>query len=303
MNGTTYNQLMMFHTIVGEGSISGAARKLEIAPPSVSQALKSLEESLGLPLFTRTTRRIELTQAGQQLFERTKDSMDELSLALESVSDLSKVPSGKLRITMPRFAYQIYIAPIYSEFCQRYPEIELEISVSDATVDILTEGFDVGIRFGDKVEDGMIARPLTANQPEALFASPRYLAQHGVPTIVDELRQHKFIQYRFITSHQLAPLRLNVEGETVTIATSTALIVNDTDLLIDAALNGIGLCRIIEPIVAKHLETGALVPILESYWYDYVGLYVYFHKDAQKAKRVRVLIDFLLEKIAAEQLK
>lgn len=296
MNGTTYNQLMMFHTIAQEGSITAAARKLEIAPPSVSQALKMLEEQLGLPLFTRTTRRIELTEAGQLLYERTLASMSELNLAVESVSDLSRVPSGKVRITVPRFVYQSLLKPIYIEFCQRYPSIQLEISVSDKAIDIIRDGFDMGIRFGDRVEEGMIARQLTLPVKEALFASPGYVAQYGLPETPDDLKQHKLIQYRFISSNQVAPLNLNNQGETLTVNMPTALIVNDTDVMIDAAHNGLGIGRIVTPMVEEGFKKGEIVPVLEEYWQPYSGLYVYFHKNTQKAKRVRVLIDFLLEK-------
>lgn len=296
MNGTTYNQLMMFHTIAQEGSITAAARKLEIAPPSVSQALKMLEEQLGLPLFTRTTRRIELTEAGQLLYERTLASMSELNLAVESVSDLSRVPSGKVRITVPRFVYQSLLKSIYIEFCQRYPSIQLEISVSDKAIDIIRDGFDMGIRFGDRVEEGMIARQLTLPVKEALFASPGYVEQYGLPKTPDDLKQHKLIQYRFISSNQVAPLNLNNQGETITVNMPTALIVNDTDVMIDAAHNGLGIGRIVTPMVEEGFKKGEIVPVLEEYWQPYSGLYVYFHKNTQKAKRVRVLIDFLLEK-------
>ena len=296
MNGTTYNQLMMFHTIAQEGSITAAARKLEIAPPSVSQALKMLEEQLGLPLFTRTTRRIELTEAGQLLYERTLASMSELNLAVESVSDLSRVPSGKVRITVPRFVYQSLLKPIYIEFCQRYPSIQLEISVSDKAIDIIRDGFDMGIRFGDRVEEGMIARQLTLPVKEALFASPGYVEQYGLPETPDALKQHKLIQYRFISSNQVAPLNLNNQGETLTVNMPTALIVNDTDVMIDAAHNGLGIGRIVTPMVEEGFKKGEIVPVLEEYWQPYSGLYVYFHKNTQKAKRGRVLIDFLLEK-------
>lgn len=296
MNGTTYNQLMMFHTIAQEGSITAAARKLEIAPPSVSQALKMLEEQLGLPLFTRTTRRIELTEAGQLLYERTLASMSELNLAVESVSDLSRIPSGKVRITVPRFVYQSLLKPIYIEFCQRYPSIQLEISVSDKAIDIIRDGFDMGIRFGDRVEEGMIARQLTLPVKEALFASPDYVEQYGLPETPDDLKQHKLIQYRFISSNQVAPLNLNNQGETITVNMPTALIVNDTDVMIDAAHNGLGIGRIVTPMVEEGFKKGEIVPVLEEYWQPYSGLYVYFHKNTQKAKRVRVLIDFLLDK-------
>ncbi len=298
MNGATFNQLQMFHTIVTEGSITKAAQKLEIAAPSVSNALKALEAEVGLPLFTRTTRRIELTEAGRLLHQQTQQPMQELPLAFESVSDLSKVPSGKVRLTTPRFVYKHLLQPIYAEFCQRYPAIELEISVSDAAIDILKEGYDLGIRFGDRVEQGMVARQLTTPMKEAFFASPEYVKQHGLPATPNELQQHKLIQYRFITSNQLVPVLLNDKGQTVTVEMPNALIVNDTSLMVDAALKGLGIGRIVEPLVTELIDGSQLVPVLPEYWYPYSALYVYFHKDAQKAKRVRVLIDFLLEKLA-----
>ncbi|KLV03173.1 LysR family transcriptional regulator [Photobacterium aquae] len=296
MNGTTFNQLTMFHTIVNEGSITKAAQKLEIASPSVSNALKALENELGLPLFTRTTRRIELTEAGRLLYESTKGAVAELNVAVESISDLSKSPSGKVRLTVPRFVYQTLIKPVYPEFCQRYPSIELEISISDAAIDILKEGFDVGIRFGHRIEEGMVARPLTPPMKEALFASPGYVAHWGNPLQPADLKQHRLIQYRFIASNQLAPLVLNNHGESLTVDMANALVVNDTDVMVDAALNGLGVGRIVEPIVAGHFAKGDLVPVLEAFWHTYPGVFIYFHRNAQKAKRVRVLIDFLLER-------
>ena len=296
MNGTTFNQLTVFHTIVREGSITKAAQKLEIASPSVSNALKALEEQLGLPLFTRTTRRIELTEAGKLLHEQTQSSMTDLNFAFERVSDLSKVPSGKVRLTLPRFVYQYLLKPFYLEFCQRYPSIELEISISDAAIDILKEGFDLGIRFGDRVEEGMIARRLTEPMKEALFASPRYIERYGTPQSPSELSSHKLVQYRFIASNQLAPLLLIDNGQSLTVDMPKALIVNDTDIMLDGALSGLGIGRMVEPMVQDYFASGQLLPVLQSHWYPYSPLYVYFHKNAQKAKRVRVLIDFLLEK-------
>lgn len=297
MNGTTFNQLLMFHAIAKEGSISKAAQKLELAAPSVSNALKSLEEQLGLPLFTRTTRRIELTEAGKLLFDRTYGCTNELSLAFESISDLSKVPSGKVRLTVPKFVYQYLLKPLYVEFCQRYPSVELEISICDAAIDILKEGFDLGFRFGDRVEEGMVARQLTEPMKEALFASPEYVDTYGLPKTPDELKQHKLVQYRFISSNQVAPLLLHKSGQKITVDMPNALIVNDTDVMLDAAMQGIGIGRTVEPMIKHLLESNQLIPVLKDYWYPYSPLYVYFHRNTQKAKRVRVLIDFLLEKL------
>ncbi|WP_047041993.1 LysR family transcriptional regulator [Vibrio mexicanus] len=298
MNGAIFNQLRIFQAIVAEGNITNAAKRLQMAPPSVSNALKSLEEDVGLPLFTRTTRSIEVTEAGKRLYDDISTSMSELAFAYESISDLGKVPSGKVRLTIPRFVYVHYFQPVYAEFCQRYPNIELEVSISDANVDILNQGFDMGIRFGDRVEEGMVARRLTGAMHEALFATPDYLEAFGTPKTPDDLKSHKLIQYRFIASNQVAPLFLRGVASDITVEMPTALVVNDTDVMIDASLKGLGIGRIVEPVVADLIASGELIPVLQDYWYPYSELYVYFHKNAQKARRVRVMVDFLLEKFS-----
>lgn len=296
MKGSTFNQLTIFQTIVQEGSIRGAARKLEMAPPSASHALKQLEVQVGLPLLNRSTRRMELTEAGKMLYEQITGAISTLDYAMESVQDLNERPSGRVSITIPRFAFQFFLRPIYAEFCERYPDIQLEISVSDKAVDILSEGHDMGIRFGDRVDPGMVARQITAPMREALFASDAYIKRHGLPKTPDELQQHKLIQYRFIASNQLAPLTLQSEGQALSVQMPLALIVNDTDVMVDAAEKGLGIGRLVTPLVDEHLKTGELKPVLEENWYPYPSLYVYFMQNSQKARRVRVLIDFLVEK-------
>lgn len=294
-SGPSYNQIVIFQAIAKEGSIRGAARKLEMAAPSVSQSLKLLERKLGLPLFSRSTRQMSLTEAGKFLLENTREAIATLDYALEGVNDLSSAPSGKVSMTIPRFVYQNMIKPIFPEFCRLYPDIELEISVSEASVNIIQEGIDVGIRFGDRIEEGLVARKLTEPMQEALFASPSYIGEFGTPQTPKDLENHKLIQYRFGTSHRLAPTLLKQDGDTVTVEMPTAMIINDTDVIIDAALEGVGVGRFLAPLVEKHFKQGTLVPILQSYWYEYPGLYLYFSQNSQKARRVRVLIDFLIE--------
>lgn len=296
MDGSNFNQLKVFQAIVQEGSITGAARVLQMANPSVSQALKVLEKQLGLPLFTRTTRKIELTEAGHLLYQRTQSSMQALNIAFETVSELSKKPRGKVRITAPKFVFTSFLQPIYAEFCQRFPEIELEISVFDGTVDILKKGFDLGIRFGDRISEGMVAKQLIPSKKDVLFASPDYIKQYGKPTSLNDLAHHKLIYYRFITSNQLLPLTLQEEDGLVTVDVTPALIANDTDVIKDAAKQGLGIGRLLSTMVEDEIASGELIPILEEYWVDVAGLYLYFHQNAQKAKRVRTLIDFLIEK-------
>ena len=299
MKGATLNQLATFHTIATEGSITAAARKLEIAPASVSQSLKTLEQHLGLPLFSRTTRRIELTEAGRLLFQKSANAMTDIENALENVGDLTDIPSGTIKLTTPRIAYQLILEPIYAEFCQRFPEIQLEISVSDKSINIIEEGFDLGIRFGDRIEEGMIARALTKPMKDALFVSPDYAKSHGIPKTIEELKHHSLVHYRFIASNQLAPLTLVNNGEELTVDMPVALVSNDTDIMIDGAIKGVGIGRLIEPMVAAHFANQSLLPILKKHWYEIPGFYLYYHQHSQLAKRIRVFIDFLLDRVVA----
>ena len=171
----------------------------------MSQALKTLEKNIGQTLFFRSTRSMELTEPGQQLFDQTFNLSRQLSLALDNVQALGKTPSGKVSITVPHFVMERYLKPLYGQFCRLYPDIQLDIKVSDATLDIVKEGIDFGIRFGDRVEQGMVAKKLTGSLREALFASPAYAEQFGLPQTIEALKHHKQIQYRFISSNRFPP--------------------------------------------------------------------------------------------------
>jgi len=181
MDNVVYSQICIFQSIAREGSISAAARKLGITPPSVSKALKLLEHHTGHPLFIRTTRRIKLTDAGQQLLQQTSGAVESLEQALENIKDLNQEPSGLVRITISRFAYLLILKPFMAEFCQYYPQIQLEISVYDGTVNLMDDKFDLGIRFGDILDGGVVARQLMRSFREGLYASKAYLETYGTP--------------------------------------------------------------------------------------------------------------------------
>lgn len=293
MGNALYGQLQVFHAIAGEGSISGAARRLGLGVPAISKSLKALEGSLGLPLFNRTTRRLEITEAGQMLLTRSADALQSLRYAVESVQDLGQTPSGAVRITIARHAYMCLLKPRLARFCETYPQIRLEISVNDGTVDILEQGFDMGIRFGDRVEDGMIARRLTEPLREGIYVSEDYIRRHGLPTGPEDLPNHQLIGYRFITANRMLPLILNNGGEELTVDMPISLICNDIAVMADAIRQGLGIGRMFEP-VHRHLPNrDELIPILESFWRQYPALYLYFPQNSQRAKRIRAVIDFL----------
>ncbi|HBO38308.1 MAG TPA: LysR family transcriptional regulator [Pasteurellaceae bacterium] len=297
MNSSIYGYLTVFHAIVSEGSIAGAARKLEVASPSVSNSLKLLEQHIGLPLFNRTTRKIELTEAGQRLYQNTQSAIQSLALAVENVQDMGETPSGLVRITVSRLGFLTVLQPHYAEFCRRYPDIQVEISLYDGTVDILKEGFDLGIRFGDKIEENMIARQLLPAFKEGLFASKRYEKQFGLPQKPEDLKVHKLVGYRFITANRILPLILSDNGEDITVEMPSQVTANDIDVMTDAIRQGLGIGRIFEPILQLQHDINEFVPVLKKYWKIYPPVYLYYLQHSQKAKRIRVLIDFLLEKM------
>lgn len=298
MNNVIYNQIRIFQSIAREGSISAAARKLEITPPSVSKALKLLEQHIGHPLFVRTTRRIELTDAGQQLLTQTSAMVDSLEQALENIRDQSHAPSGLVRITLSRFAYLLILKPAMAEFCARYPGIQLEISVYDGTVNIVDERFDLGIRFGDILEGGVVARQLMKPFREGLYASSAYLNAFGVPVTPADLQQHKLIGYRFITNNRILPLILELKGEQLTVDMPGQLISNDIDVMADGIRNGLGIGRLFEPVYQLQPDKDVFIPVMENYWKTYPPVYLYYPKSAGKTKRVKTIIDFLIEKTA-----
>lgn len=295
MDNALFGQLTVFHAIASEGSISGAARRLGLGVPAISKSLKALEGSMGVPLFNRTTRRLEITEAGQMLLNRSGDALQSLRYAVESVQDLGQTPSGAVRITIARHAWLCLLKPRLARFCETYPQIRLEISVYDGTVDILEQSYDMGIRFGDRVEDGMVARRLTEPFREGLYVSEGYLRQYGTPKDPEDLQSHKLIGYRFITAGRMLPLILNRDGEELTVDMPVSIVTNDIDVIANGVRQDLGIGRLFEP-VRRHLpDRDAFIPVLEPYWRNYPALYLYFPQNSQRAKRIRAVIDFLAD--------
>ncbi|MCS3429565.1 LysR family transcriptional regulator [Klebsiella sp. BIGb0407] len=292
MDNPTYGQLTILHVIAREGSISAAARKLGVSAPSVSKSLKLLETKTGVPLFTRTTRRISLTDAGRNLLLKTKEAIATLDLAMEDIQSLGEIPSGPVRITLSRFAYQLIVKPGLAEFHQTYPDIQLELSINDGAVGLVDEGFDLGIRFGDTVSEGMVARKIYPAFRMGLYASEEYIKKYGFPETPGCLSAHRLITYRFTTSNRISSLTLLEDGLSIHPEIASAMICNDTDAVCDAVKAGIGIGRIFEPLHARMADREDFIPILDTYWPMYPAVYFYYTQNTQRAKRVQAVINF-----------
>lgn len=292
MDNSTYGQLTIFHVIAREGSISAAARKLSVTTPSISKSLRLLEAKTGVPLFTRTTRRISLTEAGKNLLLKTEDAIATLNLAMEDIQSLGEVPSGPVRITLSRFAYQLIVKPRLAEFNLVYPDIQLELSINDGAVSLVEEGFDLGVRFGDTVSEGMVVKKIHPSFKMGLYASEAYIRRYGLPEQPGDLSAHRLITYRFTTSNRLSPLVLIEEGLSITPAITPVMICNDIDAVCDAVRAGIGIGRIFEPLHAGMVNSRDLKPILHEYWPMYPAVYIYYTQNSQRVKRVQAVIGF-----------
>jgi DNA-binding transcriptional LysR family regulator len=285
--------LEIFLAIAAGGSLRAAATALGVRPPAISQQLKAFENQIGVGLFTRTTRSIELTDAGRALLKRAGPAIAELSEALEEARGVGSATKGNLRITLPYRAYQLRIAPRLAAFQKKYPEIELELSFNEAFVDIVAARFHAGIRLGDCIDEDMIAVRLTPPLKGAYFASPAYFERHGRPRHPRDLLQHNCIRYRFIGSGRIAEWQfLGPEGMQ-TVAVKGNLVFNSFPSVVEAALDGLGIGWSLRAGVQDELSSGRLESVLDRYVPVRPGFFLYYPKENARIEVLRLFVEFM----------
>ncbi|MDX8350996.1 LysR family transcriptional regulator [Cognatiyoonia sp. IB215182] len=295
MKRTDLDGVLPLLAVVEHCSFRAAASALGVTPSAVSQAVKQLEERIGVPLLTRTTRSVGLTQAGRVFVDRVRPAMAEVSDTLASIREFGERPSGLLRINAPRIAYPVIFEPILPAFLDAYPDVEVEVFLDDGLADIVRDGFDAGIRLGQMVAPDMIARALTPPSRMVICASPQYLATYGTPKTPDDLAQHRCINFRRPTQKTIYHWRFVERGEDRHVPVSGAVTVNDPNAKMHAALAGLGLAYEVGPIVQPHLDRGELVQVLEDHLPDIPGFHIYYPGRAQIMLKLRVFIDFVVE--------
>lgn len=196
MRKSEFEGLLPFLAVVETGSFRAAAKALGLTPSAVSQSVSNLEARLGVPLLSRTTRSIGLTQAGEVMLQRCRPAMSEIADAFEGVREFGERPSGLLRLNAPRIAKTVVLDRVLAGFLDTYPEIEVEVFYDDGIADIVSDGFDAGLRLGQLVEPDMISRALTPASQMAVVASPDYLKRAGAPKTPDDLKDHQCINFR-----------------------------------------------------------------------------------------------------------
>lgn len=293
MRGAGLNGLSVLVEVVRHGSLTRAAAALGVRPPAISYQLKMLEADIGTPLLTRTTRSLSLTDAGRALLARAAPALAELEDALHDARDTGGAVKGTIRLTLPYIAHAMTIAGRLREFQRLYPEIEVDLSFNEAFTDIVAEGFHAGIRLGENIRPDMVAVRLCQPFREAVFAAPSYLAERGRPSVPHDLLRHDCIRYRYISSGRFADWRFRAADEVMTVDVRGRLIVNSTNALVRAAVDGNGLGWLFRPTIAPELATGALESVLDDYAIEHPGYYLYFPRSSGRIRAFRAFVDFM----------
>jgi len=273
-------------------SFTAAAAELRVTPSAISQTIRALEERVGVRLLQRTTRSVGLTEAGARFLSRLKPAMEGVRDAFASLSELRDRPAGVLRMTLPRLGYQSVVGPRLPEFMERYPDIHLDISIDDAFVDVVKQGFDVGMRIGEMLEREMISVRVSEDLRLAVVASPAYFAQHGKPKHPRDLQNHDCINYRRRALGVLSRWDFTENGKDFQVAVHGRVILDDGDLMVDAATRGLGIACVMESTVRDALASKRLVRVLDTFCTPFPGLFLYYPSRAQIAPKVQALVDF-----------
>lgn len=261
-----------------------------MTPSAISQAVRTLEARVGAALFIRTTRSVGLTEAGERFLSRARPAFEELVAAGEVARDLGQRPAGLLRLTVPRAVVPILLEPLIASFCQAFPEVEVEIAANAELVDIAAEGFDAGIRLGQFIAADMVAVRLTPPFPFVVVGSPEYLSRMGRPERIDDLRQHACIRIRR-SNGSIAPWSFVNGNKPIEAIVSGPLIAHDFPTMLGAAVEGMGLAQVPEPIAAGPVKAGKLVHVLEQFAPMAPGVFLYYPSRHQVMPKLRAFID------------
>jgi DNA-binding transcriptional LysR family regulator len=292
MRSTDISDLMAFAAVAERRSFRRAAVDLGITASAISHRIRALEERLGIRVLNRTTRSVALTPAGERLLARLQPAFAGLEAAVEEVNDFRDSPAGTLRLNAPHVAIEVVLAPLLQPFLAAYPQISLEIAANDSLVDIVADGFDAGIRFGERLQRDMIAVNIGPHQRDAAIASPLYFERHPKPNTPYDLRDHACIRYRFPSGIPYA-WEFEKNGEAVEIEVDGPLTLDSQRASIRAALDGIGIAYTFESLVMPLIEQGRLVRVLEDWCPVYPGLFLYYTSRKQMPAALRAFIDFV----------
>jgi DNA-binding transcriptional LysR family regulator len=293
MNRSDRADLTAFVAVADHLSFRRAASRLGVTPSALSHSMRQLEERLGMRLLNRTTRSVSVTDAGLRLLERLRPAISEIAGALEDLNQERQRPVGRLRIYAIQLAAAAVIAPIWGRFLSTYPEVHLELAVGGAPIDIVAKGFDAGIGPRDRVPADMIAVRVMGPMKIAVVGAPTYFARQRPPRTPDDLARHSCVQYRREVDGDVFAWPFERNRKSRRISVNGRVMVNNTDLAVRAAVDGLGIAYTLESLAEPFLRSGQLVRVLEDWSPSFEGLFLYYPGHRQVPATLRALIDMI----------
>jgi DNA-binding transcriptional LysR family regulator len=294
------SDLKAFVAVTQARGFRHAATTRGVSASSLSEAIRRLEQQLGVRLLNRTTRSVTPTEAGQRLFERLAPAFGEIATALDAVNLFRESPTGTLRLNVPSIAAREILPALLSRFLAAHPGITVDVGTNDTFIDILAAGYDAGIRYDERLERDMIAVPIGPRvQHFVAAAAPSYLAARGTPRHPRELVDHACIGHRF-DSGVLATWEFRRGDEVVRIEPNGPMIASVIELQRAAAIDGLGIVYTFDEFLRPTLDSSKLVPILEGWWQSFSGPFLYYPSRSHMPRPLRALVDFILERDGLE---
>ena len=288
--------LEAFVAVARAGGFRDAARATGLSASGLSEAVRRLEDRLGVRLLHRTTRSVGPTEAGERLLGRLGPALGEVEAALDAIDGLRDRPAGVLRLNVPMSASRLVLPAIVPPFLAAFPEIRLDVITEESFVDVLAAGCDAGIRYGERLEQDVIAVPIGPRvQRFAAAASPAYLDRRGRPGHPRDLLAHACLRARF-ASGAAADWEFERGGETIKLDPSGPLVVRaggGSDLAVAAALAGTGIVSLFEDWLQPHFEAGTLEPVLKDWWPSFPGPFLYYSGRRLVPPPLRAFVDFV----------
>jgi len=289
--------MRVFTAVVEAGSFTGAADKLDLSRGMATRYVAQLEEHLGVRLLHRTTRKLSLTEAGNEYYERAIQVLTMIAEAESSVAQEASVPRGILRVSSSNAFGARHLGLAITKYLQQYPGVQVEVTLNDRVVDLVEEGFDVAIRVATKIDPGLVARKL-ARSRLVVCASPAYLKKHGVPKVPEDLVNHQCLTYAYVNSPN--EWRFRRDGVERKVLVSGGLRGNSGDILRSAAIEGLGVTLQPDFLIDEALPEGKLVRVLSDWETDELTVFAVYPNRKFLPPKVRSFIDFLVERFGPE---
>jgi len=291
-------EIQAFIQIVNSGTITAAAAQLQLAKSAVSRRLAEMEEQLGVELFHRSTRKLSLTDSGRGFYQRCVQILEDLTEAEHSVSQLHQEIRGQIKVAAPLSFGVMHLGPAIIDFQRQHPGITFDIDFNDRQVDLIQEGFDVGIRIAKLKDSSLMARRI-AELSIVACASPDYLREHGEPKTPEELQQHSCIVYSYNPRPDQWEFR-DKHDKLTSVRINKVIMANNGEFMRDAAVAGLGIIRQPTFIAYEHIAAGKLVPILQNYNMIMINAYAIYPPTRHLSRRVRQFVDFLADRFKGQ---